>query len=251
MKSTDESELDQRYFVTSDTYNCPYCKRRHVGFYGPARVQFDWDSGQKVTVLIVSCRSCDRRSAHFAKGALPIADLGGGRWSFNSDVDGASIDSLFFLSVPSSRFVLDDRIPREFRDLFAEASECLGGNLLTGASACVRKLVYEIAKREGADGADYVARIKSLKQKLPTVDPSYFDTLAMVHELTSNKVHENAYDGWDGKHIRVMLTCLQMVLQEVYVIPALRRARLDAVTELKAQLQRPARHDGAGPKQQV
>ena len=104
------------------------------------------------------------------------------------------LDDLFFYSVPTSVFAIDDRIPKQIRELLTEAEGCLKSNFLTGASACARKIVYELALREKAEGDDYEARVKSLKTKLPHVDGAFFDTLVTVQEVTSEKVHENWYD---------------------------------------------------------
>ena len=56
----------------------------------------------------------------------------------------ADIDSKIFYSVPSSFHVVDvvdERIPRNIRELITEAEGCLKSNFLTGASACTRKVV--------------------------------------------------------------------------------------------------------------
>ena len=62
-------------------------------------------------------------------------------------------------------------ISRKLRELIVEAEGCLKSNFLTGASACVRKLVYELAVAHHAEGEHYEDRIKSLKTLLPRVDP--------------------------------------------------------------------------------
>jgi len=101
--------------------------------------------------------------------------------------DGAELDDLFFYSVPTSLFAVDDRIPAILRQLLTEAEGCLKSNFLTGASACARKLVYELARRESAEGSDYEERIKSLKAKRPDVDGTYFDNLVAIQRVTSER----------------------------------------------------------------
>ena len=56
------------------------------------------------------------------------------------------LDADFFYSVPTSFFVMDERVPRVLRELLTESEGCLKSNFLTGASACARKVVYELAK---------------------------------------------------------------------------------------------------------
>jgi hypothetical protein len=150
------------------------------------------------------------------------------------------LDDLFFFSVPTSFFVLDDRIPRVLRDLLIEAQGCQKSNFLTGASACARKLVYELGVLSGATGENYEDRIKSLKDIHSFVDPTFFDTILTIQQVTSTKVHENSYDGWEAKHLRVILAALSEVLHEIYVVPALRADRRKSVLALKSELLPPS-----------
>jgi len=147
-----------------------------------------------------------------------------------------TLDDAFFYSIPTSFFALDTRIPRILRDLLTEARACLQSNLLTGGSACARKIVYELGRLSGADGDNYENRIKSLKEKHEEVDPAFFDTLLTIQQVTSTKVHEGSYDGWEAKHLRIILLALSEVLHEIYVVPALRADRRSAVLALKSEL---------------
>jgi len=79
-------------------------------------------------------------------------------------------------------------------------------------------------------------RVKSLKQKRPDVDGSYFDTLLAVQEMTSSKVHENAYDKWEAKHVRLILATLREVLHELYVVPALHVDRRRKIESLRQEV---------------
>jgi hypothetical protein len=159
------------------------------------------------------------------------------RFSFGKDIDaGEFLDAAFFYSVPTSFFILDERIPRVLRELISEAQGCMKSNYLTGASACARKMVYELGVLKNAAGDNYEDRIKSLKELLPEVDPAFFDTLLTVQQLTSTKVHEGSYDGWESKHLRVILSALSEVLHEIYVVPALREERRRKIVNLKQEL---------------
>lgn len=149
---------------------------------------------------------------------------------------GTDIDSLFFYSVPTSFFVLDERIPKVLRDLFAEAEGCLKSNFLTGASVCARKIVYEMADIENAEGNDYESRIKSLKKTRTNIDPVYFDTLVTIQEVTSDKVHEQSYDGWNSNHLQLILATLITILGEMYVAPKIKQEKRESIIKLKSEL---------------
>ena len=173
----------------------------------------------------------------FTQVELTWARTSDGTKNCRFDLDSAQRpDDLFFYSVPTSFFVLDNRIPRILRELFTEAEGSLKSNYLTGASACARKIVYELTRLEGTSGDNYEDRIKSLKEKHPEVEQTYFDTLLPIQKVTSSKVHENAYDGWESNHLRVLLASLRKVLHEMYVAPALRADGRREIEDLKKEL---------------
>jgi len=147
-----------------------------------------------------------------------------------------NLDDAFFYSVPTSFFVLDDRIPRELRQLITEAEGCLKSNFLTGASACARKVVYELGVLQGATGDNYEDRIKALKALNPNVDSTFFDTLLTIQQVTSTKFHEESYDGWESKHLRLILSALSEVLVEIFVSPAIKEDKRQAILKLKEEI---------------
>ncbi len=227
----DESYLDDKYFVDPHVYNCPFCNRRHVSYAVVDKSRFNWTDNKECFVYIIQCSSCGNRSMH-----LSYQDVAIQQHSRAFAEDATDLDDKFFYSVPTSFFVLDRAIPRVIRDVFTEAEGCLNGNFLTGASACARKVVFELARDRGATGNDYEERIKSLKATHPQIDPAYFDTLLTIHELTSNKVHEDAFDGWEATHLRLILAALKEIVTEIYVIPEVRKRKRQAVLDLKSQV---------------
>lgn len=241
----DESHLDSRYFVDENVYNCPFCNRRHVAYVVYDHVRFDWTDKKPCTAFFVRCDSCEKQSMHLTFNSdLSVYEInysGPGRgYRFRTNPD-TVLDQEFFYSVPTSFFVLDERVPRILRELLTEAEGCLKSNYLTGASACARKIVYELGVLNKAVGDNYEDRIKSLKEIHPEVEPAFFDTLLTVQQLTSTKVHESSYDGWEAKHLRVILLSLSDVLHELYVVPALRADRRQAVLALKRELTPPSK----------
>jgi len=149
--------------------------------------------------------------------------------SFVEDID---IDSKIFYSVPTSFFVMDERIPRLIRELITEAEGCLKMNFLTGASACMRKAIYELLMIEKAEGTDYEVKIKFLKSKHPNVDPSYFDILSRIKDMTSEKIHEQSWDKWNARYLRLIMFTLRAVLHELYVLPQMKAGRAQAIQKL-------------------
>jgi hypothetical protein len=226
----DQSHLDSRYFIDPAIYNCPFCRRRHVSYDITSVQTFNWSHAKTCAVIIVKCRSCSNESMHLTFNDIYYYD---NRYKFKAKVD---IDDAIFYSVPTSFHTLDANIPAQIRELFAEAEGCHKSNYLTGASACARKLVYELAVNQGATGENYDDRIKSLKTLLPHVDGAYFDTLLTIQEVTSEKVHENSYDGWTGTHLRLILATLSEVLQEIYVVPNVRKEKRKAILALKDEV---------------
>ncbi len=152
---------------------------------------------------------------------------------FNRTID---LDSAFFYSVPTSFFVIDTRIPKIIRELITEAEGSIKMNYLTGASACCRKAIYELTVIEEAEGANYEERIKFLKKKFQGVDPELFDILCHIKDMTSDKVHEQSWDKWDSKHLKLFLETLKTILHEVYVVPDEIKSRSSKVRGLLEEI---------------
>jgi hypothetical protein len=168
-------------------------------------------------------------------GNRPIGGFSHNVHRFNTSSD-TTLDDLFFYSVPTSFFVLDERVPTILRELLTEAEGCLKSNFLTGASACARKIIYELARLSNTTGANYDERVKSLKQIHTEVDATFFDTLLTIQQITSTKVHEQSFDGWEAKHLRLILAAIREVLNEIYVVPAFKADRRKEIVALKDKL---------------
>ncbi|MCW4345283.1 MAG: hypothetical protein N0E48_18280 [Candidatus Thiodiazotropha endolucinida] len=167
---------------------------------------------------------------------VPLTGSGySGRWHFDLD-NTQNLDDQFFYSVPTSFFSIDSRVPKVLRELMTEAEGSLKSNYLTGASVCARKMIYELAIIEGAEGDNYDARIKSLKTVRPDVDEEYFDTLLTIQQVTSDKVHEESYDGWEAKHLKLILSTLREIFENMYVIPELKKEKRKSILELKEKI---------------
>ncbi len=230
----DQSDLDKKYFINRYVYNCPFCNRGHVSYRIISFNNFDWSENKKCHVYFVKCESCEKASMHLSfifkkiKYISTIAREEEG-YRFDEDFD---IDSIFFYSVPTSFFVMDERIPHIIRELITEAEGCLKMNYLTGASACMRKAIYELLIKEDITEGDYEKRIKSLKEKFRDVDPTYFDILANIQNMTSDKIHEQSWDKWDSSNLKLIIETLKLVLHEIYVIPEEKKERAKGIQSL-------------------
>ena len=164
-----------------------------------------------------------------------LSNAGMGYWYVDRDID--DIDSRLFYSVPTSFFTIDTRVPKVIRELITEAEGCLKMNNLTGASACMRKSIYELLVHEEVpDDDSYEIRIKSLKNKYPSIDQQLFDILSHIQQMTSDKVHEQSWDKWDSPNIKLILAVMKEILREIYVVPQDIRQRLGKIQQLREKV---------------
>ena len=231
----DDSRLDNKYFIDEYVYNCPFCNRRNVSYFISGTCSFDWSLEKKCNIYFAVCDSCGKESMHLSFDDIAIQHIVSNKNRFYIP-KGEELDNKFFYSVPTSFFSLDKRIPRPLRELITEAEGCLKSNFLTGASACARKIIYELANLQKAEGSNYDERIKSLKKTRSDIEGDYFDTLLTVQQITSNKVHEQSYDGWQAKHLRLILSTLVELLNIIYVIPEIRKEKRKAILSLKDEI---------------
>lgn len=233
----DKSYLDRKYFIDADVYNCPFCNRRHLSYQLTVYQVFDWNAEKKCYVYFAKCSSCYNQSMHLSFAKLQLYQNGKGgpgtTWKFYNDI--GDIDSHIFYSVPTSFFTVDTRVPRIIRELITEAEGCLRMNYLTGASACARKAIYELLVHEKAAGGSYEERIKSLKEQYSAIDPELFDVLSHIHQMTSDKVHEQSWDKWDSETLKLVIETLKTVLYEIFVLPDEKKQRTNAIQQMRQQ----------------
>lgn len=236
--SYDESNLDQKYFIDDSVYNCPFCKRRNVVYELVESFAFNWSREKPCAAHLVQCSSCRQVSLHLSYEELRELVKGAddryratGRFAKKVDLDG-----MMFFHQPSSFFTVDNRIPGKLRALVSEAEVAHKMGLLTGASACIRKAVYEFLGMQSATGDDYQSRVKSLKGTFPNVYEGHFDALATALEATSDNLHELSWENFDGSHVRLFLETLKEVFHEVYVVPAERTERRNKIQSIRDEM---------------
>lgn len=230
---SDFSNRDKRYFVDATVYNCPFCNRNHVPFNLKECFEFDWTETKECYGFITECSFCKNRSMHLSFTDFVSFSQKDRKFYLKITED---IDDEIFYSVPTSFFVLDERIPSVIRELITEAEGCLKMNYLTGASACTRKAIYELLILQKAKGTDYEAKIKFLKDEWPQVDPILFDVLSHIQDMTSDKVHEQSWPKWQSGHLKLIIETLKTILDEIYVIPEMKKERSIHVQQLREQL---------------
>jgi hypothetical protein len=239
----DKSHLDKKYFVDRHVYNCPFCRRNNVSYTIEMTASFDWTESKKCFVSFVKCGSCSKKSMHLSYSELARYIPGPfSEFKFTSD----DIDDQLLFSIPTSFFTIDPRIPREIRDLISEAEGSLKGNFLTGASACVRKAIYELTIKEDCTGESYEDKIKFLKNKYRNIPSEYFDILSHIQGMTSDKVHEQSWKKWNSQTIKLLLETLREILNEIYVLPEERKGRHSAILSIREELEK-SKKQGSPP----
>lgn len=223
----DQSYIEKKYFVDEDRYNCPFCNIRNVE-YGLISVNsFNWTNEKVCYVYLVKCSRCHKTSLHLSFEEID-------NWINERHVfDVKDIDSHIFYHRPTSFFVINKKVPKIIRELITEAESCLKMNLLTGASACMRKAIYEFLNKEKARGKHYETKIKFLKCRYKNiVDPEYFDTLGHIQDMTSDKVHEQSWPKWNSRYLKLIIETLKTILYEIYVLPAQKKEKSKEVKTL-------------------
>lgn len=240
----DLSHLDKKYFIDAHKYNCPFCKRNHVTYQLVNHFSFDWGEKKTCHVYLIRCNSdgCENTSMHLSFKELRESYTEHNRTRYHdrflADTD---IDGSLFFSQPTSYFVLDNRVPEKVRELIYEAENSRKSNFLVGASACLRKAIYELLEHEKtiiknvkSGYADYKESIKSLKAKFVNVAPELFDALGDIQGLASDNVHEGSWEAWDSSKLTTLIELTKAMLHEMYVVPAERKDRLGVLNQLKS-----------------
>ena len=241
----DLSRLDKKYFIDPHIYNCPFCKRNNVSYSMINNFAFHWGETKICRGYIIKCGSegCGKTSMHLSFQELRkfYVDYAKRREYSNKFADGVDIDAALFFSQPTSYFVLDSRIPEKVRKLIYEAENSHKSNYLVGASACLRKAIYELLGHEKSivrnpktGYADYQASIKSLKEKFTNVASELFDALGHTQEMVSDNVHEGSWEAWDSPKLRFIIELTKATLHEMYVVPEERKERLGLLGQMKA-----------------
>lgn len=236
----DQSAKDNMYFIDEYVYNCPFCRRRNIRYTVERAMTYTQLDDTEMHVYQVECTECRNLSLHFSQHDLQIYSSRPSRFIYD---DAVMLDAYFVAHRPGIAHVLDPDIPKKLRDLLAESDESRQSNLLTGASAALRKTVYQLlsnektlVKRPSNGLTDYKSSILALKTKYSRVDGELFDQLASTTELTSDLVHEDSWPNWSVKQLRFLTGIVVELLEEIYAEPARRKRRKETLAALKANM---------------
>lgn len=253
------SDLNNKYFIDSNAFNCPFCKLRNATYTIVAAIEYDINNSKKGCAVFVECNRCHKISLHFI-----YSDSLATKWSnpkigivYNSLTSGFvvdnsrlikwddDIDSKIFHSIPSSYFTMDERIPKEMRELFDEAQECQKANLKTGASACLRKLIYTLLSEQLNKKAEktklslkdlgyehYSDCIAALKEYHPELNV-FIEPLEDITGITSDQVHEDSWAKLSSNDLNICLASIRDLLDQIYVQPALLQERRNKICEMR------------------
>ena len=59
------SELNNKYFIDSNAFNCPFCKLRNATYTIIAAIEYDINNSKKGCAVFVKCNRCCKISLHF------------------------------------------------------------------------------------------------------------------------------------------------------------------------------------------
>lgn len=251
----DLSDKDSKYFIDNHTYNCPFCNRNNIPYSITSSECFSWNNDKDCYLYLVECseRGCEKISLHLSFYNLAVNHNGAFRFPprevvdrkliaiLNDDETPVELDELFFHHQPTSFFTIDNRIPKNIREAFAESDNCLRNNYLTGASACLRKAIYKLLKQQqipeknetGDKTYSYDDRIDILKNKFKDLDSDFISCLKVIQGLTSQELHENEWRDFDNQTLKFLIETLREILHHIYVLPGERQKSRAKIIKLK------------------
>jgi len=229
--------VDKKIIINAQQHNCAHCGTKGANFYDINFMVIDGEKNKKLGVLSFRCSCCKKISTHLIKNlCVQSSDFScagssesstsflffGGIHYITESVK--NLNDNIIMSIPTPTFVIDSDIPAKLRDPLIEAGKCLKENALVGASACVRKAIYEFLLMEKATGDNYDEKIKSIKTKWKHLE-EYLDVLTGIKGVVSNQLHENGFEAFRSEQIKNYVDILEEIFKEIYVIPQKRQAR--------------------------
>lgn len=240
--------IENNYFIDSEKYNCPFCHNKGIKYTVLAVLEFDETNSKKLKAVFVECSHCHKISLHLlhndeltmdcrfmilANDGKEFSTYVSGQSNFytfykfnsyknseNNKTSSICEDNNIILNIPTSFFTIDNRIPKKLRELVHEAEQCIQNNCYTGASACIRKAIYEFLLIEEASGDSYEDKIKSLKNKYAILDNDYIDILYNIQGIMCDKLHEASINkNFTSNETKAYIELLKTIYNQVYVIP--------------------------------
>lgn len=233
----------KKRIINAQQHNCAHCGTKGANYGDAFFIIIDESPKKQLGVLRIKCSCCGQTSTHIIKnlcqGCRDFFYRGSSEYQSNFYVNGTyfyitddvkNLDENIIMSIPTPTFVIDSGIPSKLRNLLIEAGKCVKENALTGASACVRKAIYEFLLMEKAEGRNYDEKIKSIKSKWPHLE-EYLDVLRGIKGVVSDQVHEDSFEAFTSEQIKSYVDILEEIFREIYVIPQKRQERKAAIFE--------------------
>lgn len=234
-------DISKKRIINAQQHNCAHCGTKGANYYDIKFVVIDETKNRKLGLLFIRCSCCHKISTHLVKNLVNDAcDFEYKEfsqypecfyWYGSTHFVTSSIDELddnIIMSIPTPTFIIDSDIPAKLRNLLIEAGNCVKENALVGASACVRKAIYEFLLLEKAVGDNYDEKIKSIKSKWPHLE-DYLDVLRGIKGVVSDQVHEDSFEAFTSEQVRSYVDILEEIFKEIYVIPQKRNERKVAI----------------------
>lgn len=232
---------DKKRIINAQQHNCAHCGTKGANFYDIKYMVIDESENKKLGILTIRCNCCHKITTHIIKNVPDgFSDFhyegssgfkNGFYWygEYHRVVENfADLNDNIIMSIPTPTFIIDAGIPKKLRDPLIEAGKCVKENALVGASACVRKAIYEFLLMEGATGDNYDEKIKSIKGNWAHLS-DYLDVLKGIKGVVSDQVHEDSFEAFSSDEIKYYVDVLEEIFREVYVIPKERQDRKNAI----------------------
>lgn len=227
--------------INAQQHNCAHCGTQGANYHNIKLVVVDDVKDKKLGLFCIQCSCCGKITTHLVKNLYEYAR--NFEYDGSSDYSGsfhwhgsnyyvtptvALLDENIIMSIPTPTFIIDADIPHQLRNPLIEAGKCIKENALVGASACVRKAIYEFLSKEKAAGDNYDEKIKSIKSNWKHIE-DYLDVLKGIKGVTSDQVHEDSFEAFSSEQIKSYVAILEEIFKEIYVIPKKRAERKEAI----------------------
>ena len=250
---------EEKYIIDKHKFNCPICQAKSANFEVFNFEMIYETLDKKLCMLFLQCKCCNGISAYLFKDFnlenSPALDQLFSSYLIHNknnhflncnnkytsilryDADTKiynSINDNIIMTIPHSNITIHPKIPNILKDLLVEAETCLINNAIIGASACVRKAIYEFLKREKAQGTHYQEQISYVKtqHKNKNLD-IYFDIIIQIQGMTSYVLHENdcLFEKLNSNEIRIYIQILNNLFVKIYVEPELLKEQQKYIQE--------------------
>lgn len=267
------AKKDDKYFINTRQYNCPYCETGAVRYKVVDYNDFDWSNESRRRCIRIQCQEpfCKKISLHMTKHKvsywkhdmsleLPtkivVDEITGTETEEDWEKD--KIDELFFYHQPNSTFVIDSRIPKKIREALDEANTAHKMGLSIGSSAALRMAIFELLAKfeipkikesenpeEEPQKLPYYDRLDFLKEKLkelhPNVDLALLDDVKKIYSLSSQPLHErlpseNDWVDFTPSQFLFLLEVVHTLLIQIFIIPSENENRKGKLSELAEKI---------------